>query len=258
MSEVFSDGNMADVVRIGDRVRKQRGTWWTATECVLNHLEHVGYAWSPRVMDADEDWVELSYVPGRTIEADLSGYRDERWLDIIGRRIREYHDAMEGFRLPKGSETVAWPHQPSGDTIICHNDLSPWNTVVNGDSFTGFIDWDLISHGTREWELAWACWRWAPIYPQGKRTPYSAEDQARRCTRLLTAYGFDGLVLDGFVDLIDIRMRAAVDVVEILGAQGVPGFDRLLATGMHLSGHDDRAWLAEHRSTFDHEFARLS
>lgn len=111
----------------------------------------------------------------------------------------------------------------------------------------GFIDWDLVSYGSREWELAWICWRWAPLYPAPERTGFDIGEQARRCNILLDSYGRDALDLRGFVTEIDRRMQCGLEVVEVLGAQGVPGFDRLLATGMHLSGHDDRAWLARHR-----------
>lgn len=40
------------------------------------------------------------------------------------------------------------------------------------------------------------------------------------------------------------------EVVEQLGAQGAPGFERLLETGMHLGGHDDRAWCRVHSAAF--------
>lgn len=248
--ERFSDGNMADVFRVGDRVRKQRGAWWDATRQVLDHLAAEGYAWSPRVFAASDDQVELSYISGATIAAGLTGARDERTLCEMGHRARELHNALDGFRFSPGTTFVPWPVRPEDELIICHNDLSPWNSVFDNGDFRGFIDWDLVSMATREWELAWMCWRWAPIYPTGDRTDFTVTQQAERCRILLDAYGLDAIDRTGFVDLIDQRMQCAVDVVEQLGAEGVPGFDRLLATGRHLSGLDDRAWLNEHRCVF--------
>lgn len=250
IEERFSDGNMADVVRIGDRVHKQRGTWWDATRQVLDHLAAQNFAWSPRVLAEGDDLVELSFIAGSTIPADLTGASDEGVLREIGKRARELHDALDGFQLAPGTAFVPWPVRPEEELIICHNDLSPWNTVMENGAFRGFIDWDLVSKATREWELAWMCWRWAPIYPSGGRTGSTATQQAVRCRILLEAYGLDAIRRDGFVDLIDQRMRCGVDVVEQLGAEGVPGFDRLLATGMHLSGLDDSAWFNDHREIF--------
>lgn len=250
MIERFDDGNMADIFKIGNIVRKQKSPWWDATCQVLLHLESVGYPWSQRIVAEHAESVDFTYIHGTTIAPDLRGFTDENTLRLIGQRIRELHDALVGFRLDHGTETVPWPVSPSAETIICHNDLSPWNTVVNDGIFQGFIDWDLVSYGTREWELAWACWRWAPIYPQGERITFDAAAQMDRCSILLRAYGLDVLDLNHFVDLIDRRMECALQSVEQLGARGVPGFKQLLATGMHLSGHDDRAWLAAHLETF--------
>lgn len=257
MEHRFTDGNMSDVVRVGDVVRKQKGPWWDATHQVLLHLEADGYPWSPRVIEFHDDTVELSYVPGQTIPASLDGYLDDDLLITIGKRTRELHDALNGFHLSPGTECVPWPVEPAEKTIVCHNDLSPWNTVMDGNTFRGFIDWDLVSVATREWELAWICWRFAPIYPPGGRAMFAAESQANRCRAILSAYGTDVLDLNGFVDLIDMRMKCALEVVEQLGAQGVPGFDRLLQTGMHLSAHDDRAWLATNADVFSHLFASI-
>jgi hypothetical protein len=250
MEQVFSDGNMADVVRIGDRVRKQKSPWWNATRQVLSHLDQAGFLWSPRVISEDQQFADLSFIPGETMDASLVGHEDPELLVTIGKRVRELHDALEGFALLPGTDCVPWPVAPEQDLIVCHNDLSPWNTVMLGDTFQGFIDWDLVSVATREWDLAWVCWRFAPIYPSGERTRFTARQQAQRCRIVLDAYGADTIDLRGFVDLIDMRMECGVSSVEQIGAHGVPGFDRILASGMHLSALDDRRWFADHRSLF--------
>lgn len=257
MMERFADGNMADVYRLGNVVRKQRGVWWDATRQVLNHLESVAYPWSPRILAESDQTVDLSYIEGKTIPATLDGGSSPDLLQEIGRRTRQLHDVLDGFRLRPGSTTVSWPVAPPGDTIMCHNDLSPWNTVLKNGTFRGFIDWDLVSYGTREWELAWMCWRWAPIYPYEQRTRFDADEQLQRCRILLEAYGLDALDIRAFAYLIDRRMRCGLEVVEVLGSQGVPGFDRLLNAGMHLSGHDDRAWLAQNHRVFQTLFDSL-
>lgn len=256
MIERFTDGNMADVYRIGDVVRKQKGPWWDATRQILQHLGSVGYPWSQRIVQEDSDTVDFTYIAGDTVLPDLTGCESIDFLRTIGLRARELHNALDGFRLTPDTETVPWPVRPQANAIICHNDLSPWNTVVHEGEFRGFIDWDLVSYGTREWELAWMCWRWGPIYSHGERIQFTAEQQADRCRILLESYGLDAIELTGFVDMIDLRMECGLESVEQLGAQGVPGFDRLLATGMHLSAHDDRAWLKEHREVFVSQLER--
>ncbi len=257
MRQVFSDGNMADVVRIGDTIHKQRGPWWDATRQTLTHLEAVNYPWSPRILAESDDTVQLTFIPGDTIDAGLTTHNDDEFLVIIGQRVRELHTALDGFRLLPGTTSVPWTPAPSDATMLCHNDLSPWNTVVREGAFAGLIDWDLVSYGTAEWELAWVCWRFAPLYPTGDRIPFSAQRQAERCATILSAYGPERLRLGTFLDVMDARMACGVDTVEILGAAGVPGFDRILSTGMHLSAIDDRRWMSEHRTTLENVISAL-
>lgn len=249
--ELFADGNMAEVLRIGDSVRKSRPAWWLASREVLSHLEHHGYPQSPRVLNETDTYIELGYINGETVPADLAAFEDEGILEQLGQHVRRLHDTLAGLQLLPEADYVPWAVPPPTCTILCHNDISPWNTVMLDGLIQGFVDWDLVSPGSREWELAWMCWRWAPIYPSPHRTTFSAEQQANRCITLLKAYGTDALDLDQFVNLIDRRMHCALATVEVLGAQRITGFDHLLDQGLHLSGHDDRDWLDLHRSVFE-------
>jgi hypothetical protein len=188
---------------------------------------------------------ELSFIPGRSIPASLAGYEDESILLQVGVTIRAFHDAMEGFVLTQGTSCVPMAQAPEFPTLVCHNDLGPWNVIVHDGRVTGLIDWDLVAPGTPEWDLAYAAWRFAPLYPEG-RTRFTPVEQALRITLLLDAYGLPSDRRKGFVRLILQRMRSAVDTVESLGQKRVPGFSRLFDNGLHLSGHDDQAWVTEH------------
>lgn len=248
--QVHFQGNMADVIRTGDRIRKAKNPWWPATHQVLTYLDSQDWQYSPRVLAESDTMVELTYLDGETIDPSLTGFAGEQLLRQVGRAVRSLHDTLLPFHLEHGTRTVPWTPPPSRSEILCHNDLSPWNTVLKEGELVGFIDWDLVSPGSREWELAWVCWRFAPIYPTGERTSFTAAEQASRCATLLTSYGRDAVDIPHLLDEIDRRMQCGVDVVEDLGAAGVPGFDRLLASGLHLSAHDDRAWYQANRTAF--------
>ncbi|HEU0164414.1 MAG TPA: aminoglycoside phosphotransferase family protein [Thermomicrobiales bacterium] len=239
--EVFADGNMTPVVRRGDEVRRTRSPWWRASAAVLHHLEDVGFTGSPRLLGYDGETERLSFVAGESIDASLDGFLEDTQLDRIGRMIRAYHDAMMTFEMPGD---LAWPVMvgaPPSDGTICHNDIAPWNTIVHGDLPIAFIDWDLVAPGTRAWDLAYAAWRFVPLYPDERYgTP---RERRRRIGVLLDAHGLSSFDRRGFLDLVRQRIRSAYETVEVWGRQGVPGFSRLYEGRMHIGALDDLVWL---------------
>lgn len=244
---VFADGNMSQVVREGNSVFRVIAPWADAAHQVLRHLEHGGYLFSPRLKGLGNDREELSFVPGDSIPADLAGCEDEALLEQLGGLIRQFHTAMHGFEFAPGTAYVRMQHAPAAPSIVCHSDIGPWNIIILDGEITGLIDWDLVAPATPEWDLAYAAWRFAPLYPQG-RTGFRPNEQARRIRVLLDAYGLPTARREGFVDQILQRMRSAVDTVEILGKQRVEGFSSLYDNGLHLSGIDDMKWLTRHRA----------
>lgn len=247
--EIFADGNMAQVVRRGSSVFRAPAPWAEASRHVLRHLEAVGFSWSPRLLAASDREDELSFIPGQSIPADLAGHEDESVLVQVGAVFRTLHDAISGFEFPPGLPCVAMDHAPREAVIVCHNDLAPWNTIVEDGHVHGIIDWDLVAPGTPQWDLAYAAWRFAPVYPEGQ-IDFSPTEQAQRIVTLLDAYQLPADARQGFVDLLLLRQRSAVDTVERLGKARVPGFARLYDAQLHVSGIDDRAWLETHRYDF--------
>ncbi|MGC4190632.1 MAG: aminoglycoside phosphotransferase family protein [Thermomicrobiales bacterium] len=238
--EVFADGNMTAVVRRGNEVRRGRTPWAGTSHAVLRHLEAVGIPWSPRYLGADGGIDRYSFVPGETAPADLAGYRDDAILVEVGQMIRAYHDAMVSFTPPSGVSWPVMPGMPPSDGTICHNDIAPWNVVFQDGSVSGLIDWDLVAPATRAWDLAYAAWRFAPLYPA--ETFGSVADRIRRVHLLLDAYGMTANDRADFPEIIIARMRSAFDVVEQWGAVDVPGFDRLYRGRMHVDALDHIAW----------------
>ena len=247
--EVFTDGNMAQVVRRGTSVFRAPAPWAEASRQVLRHLEGADFPWSPRLLGTSDVEDELSFVPGRSIPADLAGHEEESMLVQVGTAIRALHDALAGFGLAPGTAFVVIDHAPRAATILCHNDLAPSSITVFHGALAGFIDWDLVAPGAPAWDLAYAAWRFAPIYPAG-RTGFTPAGQAARVVVLLDAYGLPAGDRAGLVDLVLLRQRSAVTTVERLGRERVPGFVRLYDGGLHLSGIDDREWLESHRGEF--------
>lgn len=107
---------------------------------VLRHLEAVGYPHSPRVLGIDERNREiLTYLPGVAIYRALEHRLED--LDFVTRAgafVAELHAAL--------------PEHDDG-ALTLHGDLGTWNVLVDGERWS-VIDWDSISRGTAEWEVA--------------------------------------------------------------------------------------------------------
>jgi len=239
--EVFADGNMAAVVRRGDEVRRGQTPWASASHAVLRHLEAAGFPFSPRFLGSEGDVDRYSFVPGETAPADLAGYGGDGIVEAVGRMTRAYHDAMAGFVPPPDIVWPIMPGMPPSDGTICHNDLAPWNVVFRNGLPAGLIDWDLVAPATRTWDLAYAAWRFAPLYPGDAFG--STGDRVRRVRLLLDAYGLPASARGAFPREILARMGSAYETVERWGAAGVPGFARLYRERLHVDALEHMTWV---------------
>jgi hypothetical protein len=96
--------------------------------------------------------------------------------------------------------------------VVCHNDLSPKNTVYRGYRGSGddgasllpaaFIDWDLAAPGRRIHDVAHVCWQYLGLGPGAE------VEAARRGIQLICdAYRLgDGYRLDGRDEIVDVIM----------------------------------------------------
>jgi Ser/Thr protein kinase RdoA (MazF antagonist) len=95
---------------------------------------------APRVLGIDEHRREiLTFIEGH-VPPDLATCSDEqlvRATELIGR----FHDATSGSALTGEEE------------VVCHNDLSPCNTVFVKGMPSAFIDFDEAAPGSRSQDL---------------------------------------------------------------------------------------------------------
>ena len=84
-------------------------------------------------------------------------------LEVLGRdRSRGAALVVAGFRGGRG-EAGGWVRECGRQEVVCHNDLSPKNTVYSedGSRAIAFIDWDIAAPGPRIHDLAFICWQYA-------------------------------------------------------------------------------------------------
>ncbi len=246
--EVFADGNMSEVVRHGDTVERGLGSWAAASHAVLTHLAERGFRGSPQLLGINGDRELLTFVEGTSAPADLDGFRNDDQLVAVGALIRQLHDALTGFTPAPDLVFPQMPGAPEGADFICHNDLAPWNAIFQHGLPRAFIDWDLVAPAPPEWDLAYAAWRFVPLYPDDSR--FGTETQrGRRLRLLLNSYGLHVSLRAGFIALIRQRQVCAYETVEQWGRTGIPGFARLFEKRLHVGALDDIAWIDANGST---------
>lgn len=225
--EPLGGGGLGGAVRVGDTVRREPGRWTPAVHALLSHLEDVGFDGAPRALGFDDKGREvLSYVEGST---GPSSTADDEGLASAARLVRRYHDAVDGFAPPPDAPWQFMVGAPRDGPIVCHNDLAPANTVCVGGRARSLIDWDCAAPATRAWDVAYALYRYVPLYDDAfyRRQGVPPPDRPRRLRIFCDAYGLDDR--SGIVELARRRVEVLYDSVRTWGEAGLPNYKQVWA-----------------------------
>lgn len=160
------------VVRVGNTVRRPASAHTPFVHSLLHHLEEVGFDGAPRVLGIDEQGREIvTFIEGH-VPPDLATWSDGQLVRAAA-LIRHFHDATAGSALAGDEE------------VVCHNDLSPCNTVFVKGMPSAFIDFDEAAPGPRSQDLGYAMWLFLDLGPEGADT----RTQGQRMRMMCDAYG---------------------------------------------------------------------
>ncbi len=212
------------VVRIGNRVHRRRRPEAETIHALLDHLRMQGFEGAPRALGFDDkDREVLSFIEGTAGvflgSAPLPDYvRSDESLAAVGRLVRRFHDATVSFVPPHNAVWVKQAGHPVSGEVVCHNDIGPYNTVFQGGAPVALIDFDDAAPGPREWDLAYAAYRFVPFYPDeicllpvnGWKEP---PDRQRRLAILGDSYGWrdESKLLAVLVRRIDAMIATGLD-----------------------------------------------
>jgi len=231
----LSGGNLTELVRIGDAVHRSTGPWSGAVHALLTHLEQAGFDGAPRYLGMDSLNREvLEYIPGEC-PWNAEARKSLVALESVARLLRRFHDAVQSFTSPVDAAWQGGRVARPGD-VICHNDVSPFNTVFEGERAVAFIDWDLAGPSRPITDVAYACWWFVPLYRDEPARTVGWESPPPRAVRLAAfcdAYGLpDDLRATLIGEVVACQVAAAATIQE-RGEAWEPGWRELLESGHH-------------------------
>lgn len=234
-------GYRSRVERVGDTVRRTQGDRAEYVHELLGFLESRGWPGAPRFLGVDDAGREiLSYIEGH-VAWDATGQPADVWTHASlaqgAALLRELHDLTAGTPLAGDAE------------VVCHNDLSPRNTVYqdNGDGLrpVAFIDWDQAAPGRRLDDLAHMCWQYTGL----GQSQVSAIEAGGLLRVICDGYGLRdrGGVVEAILWWQDRCWRGMRE----LAHDGDPAMVELRRRGVIDGVHAAHGWVAEHRGVLE-------
>lgn len=249
----FASDSLRVVGREGKAVVRRTGWWSPAVRALLQHLEHVGFAESVRVLGGVDDGTErLAYVEG---VSGLDAWREvipEAGLRAYAALIRRYHDAVQGYEPPADAEWMTTRRGLRPGEIVTHGDVGPWNTVWREGVPVALLDWDQAGPRPALHDVAYALDYAVPFRSDedamdGIGFP-APPDRARRMRVFAEAYGLDGT--DGLVDAVLEEQRETLRATVALAARGLHPHTDWVAAGFVDEQQRRITWTEQHRHLF--------
>jgi hypothetical protein len=248
------------VYRHGQVVVRETGPWAKTVHTLLRHLEDVGFAGAPRLIDSgfDSEGREiLSYIEG---EFTQPGPWTLEGAYAVGKLLRDLHDATASYRPPTDAIWYPWFGRSLGgpDRVIGHCDFAPWNIVARNGLPIALIDWDFAGPVDPLVELAQVCWLNAKLHDDlvAKREGLPPlADRAKQLRAIVDAYGLSKKQRQGFVDqIIDFVVCDTAEQADDVGVDpyttdSEPAWvDKDVVWALTWRARA-AAWLIRHRST---------
>jgi len=252
--ELLQDQPHRRVVRIGDTVRRPTYPWTPAVHALLRHLEAVGFPYAPRVLGFDGDGNEvLTYLEGESGPQGWAKVADDAGLTRFARLLRDYHDAVAGFRPPDEHRWYTGQSGMGDHELICHGDFGPWNIVWQGEQPTGILDWDYARPGPRMHDVAYASEYVVPFRDDAEclrslRYP-RPPDRRHRLELFAGSYGLTST--SGLVDAVIETQRDGIGQVRELADAGHQPQVDWVAGGLLGELANRVAWSQAHRHLFE-------
>lgn len=252
--EKLTGGNVSNVYRSGDTVRRVLKPNSTNIHKLLKHLENKGFKYAPKFLGIDEKGREiLSYIEGEAGNDPLKEYMwSDEVLKEIAKMLRLYHDAVSDF--PFSDDWKPIDNTPDKVEVLCHNDFARYNIIFNGERPIGIIDFDVAGPGPRLWDIAYTLYTCVPLSrfyhsETGEKVYYNSLQHANRIKQrvklFFESYGVE--MEQDFLEMMLLRLEGLCKTIIRKANDGDIAFRKMVDEG-HLEHYqDDIKFIREHR-----------
>ncbi len=245
----LGEGTLTEVWTDGVHIKRPVKPWSEAVHQWLEHLEHGGVAGVPRFVAVEDGAEILTLLPGRAVRRPWSqAVQSLRWMEQVGRRLRQVHESATDFRLTDGVSFVWGPAQLEPAHVVTHGDLGPWNMIEQDGQFVGVIDWDLARFGDPLDDLAEAAFELGPLRENRDMLGGHVTTEAVRARVEALCLGYGKVSVDDVLRHVEPFLQRRIDEMTELAADGREPFVALAEAGNIEALRDDLEHFRRHFS----------
>ncbi len=252
--EVLTGGNVSNVYRSGNTVRRELKSGSHKIHRLLKHLENKGFSYAPKFLGIDEKGREvLSFIEGEAGNYPLKQYM---WSDDvlieIGKMLRLYHDSVSDFSFDDSWKSI--DNTPKPFEVLCHNDFAIYNIIFNDERPIGIIDFDVAAPGPRLWDIAYTLYTCVPLSrfylsETGEKIYYNSSQHAQhikqRVKFFFDSYGEEAE--EDYLEMVLLRVEGLCKTIIRKAREGDIAFQKMIDEG-HLEHYqNDIKFIREHR-----------
>lgn len=188
---LFGGRSTEGVVRIDNTVRRPHKKESEFSNSFLSFLQESGFENSQRFLGRDDYGRDIfEYIVG-FVPADIGNTTLNQLCEFM-KIVRRFHDLSLRFT--------------GTNQVVCHNDLSPCNTVFVDNKPVAIIDWDSACVGERWEDLTYILWLWINIGSHDRANI----DIIGQMKAALFIYGADAETTKNFADKLIWRMDKVI------------------------------------------------
>lgn len=250
--EWLAGGNVSNVYRVGNTVRRELKRDSSKIHKLLKHLEKKGFSYSPKFFGIDEEGREiLSYIEGEAGNDPLKAYMwSDDVLQNIAKMLRLYHDAVSDFTITEDWKPI--DNTPNKLEVICHNDFARYNIIFNDNRPVGIIDFDVAAPGPRLWDIAYTLYTCVPlsryyVSETGEKVHYHSGQDANRIKERVALFSesYGEEFEDNLLEMV-LRLEGLCQTIKRKAIEGDIAFQKMIDEG-HLEHYQrDMSFIRNH------------